>query len=153
MLEDDGPAFQQNYYDGYFLADPALFVKNHYPLEIESSLLENPPSFDEFIEGPVVYKDAFNHPIIPISPKKMHLETLKNESVSFHLLVPDNFQKANIKLVINGGGSDKKLLPKVTINENECALAYTFQKTGLFDVHIKVRDSLIATYVVRVKRK
>ncbi len=153
ILEEDGPRFQGDYFDGYFLADPALFVKNHYPLEINSTLLVDPPIFKEFLEGPVVYKESFTSPIIPVSPKKMHFEVLNNENVSFSLQVPNNFEKENIYLVLNRGGSDKKVLPTVSLNQNECVLEYAFERRGLYDVHIQVEGILIATYVVRVKGK
>ena len=153
ILEEDGPRFQGNYFDGYFLADPNLFAKNHYPLEINSSLLSNPPTFEEFIAGPIVYKEAFKAAIIPMTPDKMHLEVLKTETIRFNLQVPKNFQSENLLLVMNNGGSDKVVRPKIKHNQNECAVQYTFEKTGLFDVHIKSKDMLIATYVVRVKKR
>lgn len=153
MLEDDGPVFRQDYHDGYFLANPSLFIKNHYPLEIKSSLLENPPSFDEFIEGPVVYKDAFTYPVIPVSPKKMHLEVLKNEAIDFVLELPRSFQSKTLFLALNNGGSDKVIHSKTSLEQNICTIQYTFKKNGLYDVHIKTDDILIATYVVKVKRK
>ena len=153
MLVENGPEFESDYFDGYFLADPALFIKNHYPLEIGSTLLTSPPSYEEFLVGPVVYKEAFSSPIIPVGPKQMHFEVLKNENISFELKVPKDFEKESVHLVMNSGGSDKKVFPEVSINQNECILEFAFEKTGLYDVHIQVKESLIATYVVRVKRK
>ncbi len=152
MLENDGPTFQQNYHDGYFLAEPALFAKNHYPLEITATLLENPLSFDEFIEGPIVYKDAFTHQINPVSPKKMHLEVTKNEIVDLVLEIPKNIQPENLFLVLNNGGNDKIVQPNIIDQQNNIVLRHGFMKKGLYDVHIKKGDELIATYVVRVKR-
>lgn len=153
MLEENGPEFQNDYFDGYFLADPNLFIKNHYPVDINSTLLTPPLSFKEFIQGPVIYKGAFTAPIIPLSPKKMHFEVLKNEKVSFSLQVPNDFKKENIYLVFNNGSSDKKVIPKITLIENKCTLQHTLEKTGLYDVHIKVDNANVATYVVKVKRK
>ncbi len=153
ILEEDGPRFQEDYFDGYFLADPNLFAKNHFALEINSSLLSDPPTFEEFIAGPIVYKEAFKTAIIPITPNNMHLEVLKTETIHFSLQVPNDFQSENLSLVMNNGGSDKVVRPKIMRDQNECTVQYTFEKAGLFDVHIKSEDILIATYVVRVKKR
>lgn len=88
MIEEGIPEFQSDYHDGYFLADPALFVKNHYPLKIDWALLSEPISFEQFTKGPIIYKEAFTPNIIPLIPKNMHLEVVKNEPVAFSLQVP-----------------------------------------------------------------
>ena len=88
VLEDEGPRFDADYFDGYFLADPLLFIKNHFPLDKNWSLLTPAPSFKTFLDGPVVYKEAFKPNIIPSSPTQMYLETAKNEPLSFTLTSP-----------------------------------------------------------------
>jgi len=83
VLEEDGPRFEPEYFDGYFLADPNLFVKKHYPVENNWALLPDPPTFKQFTEGPIVYKEAFKLKITPTEPRTMRIETIKNENVSF----------------------------------------------------------------------
>lgn len=153
LIEDEGPKFESDYHDGYFLADPALFIKNHYPVDISWSQLTEPPSFTQFTEGPVVYKEAFSYPIVPKSPEKMHLEVLKNEAVIFSLKIPNDVQSENLFLVLNRGVSNKVVQPQITQNQNNITIQHTFGKTGLYDVHIQLDNEYVATYVVRVKRK
>lgn len=153
VLDEDGPRFEAEYFDGYFLADPALFVKNHFPLEIDRTLLSQPPIFDEFIKGPVVYKEAFLYNIIPSEPAKMHIQTRKYEDVFFAFKVPKTFKSESLTLLVNNGVSDKNVEPKVTLNQNECRLRYAFEKSGTYDVHLWVDGTIVATYVVRVRRK
>lgn len=64
-----------------------------------------------------------------------------------------NFKSENISLLLNNGSSDKSVQPKVSLNQQECYFKHSFDKTGIYDVHIKVDDAIIATYVVKVKRK
>lgn len=153
MLQENGPEFQNDYFDGYFLADPELFIKNHYPLEISSSLLTDPPTFKEFLDGPVVYKEAFTFPLVPLYPTQMRMDILKNDTVSFDLSVPEDFEGEEIRLVLNTGGSDRIITPKSSFAPKRYIVDHTFEKTGLYDVHITIEDTLIATYVVRVKRR
>jgi len=153
IIEDDGPKFESDYHDGYFLAEPALFVKNHYPLKAEWILVTNPPTFNEFLEGPVIYKEAFEPKVIPIAPKKMQLETVKNESISFIISIPDTVNIDSISLVLNNGGSNQNIQPKITRNQNQYILQHSFEKAGTYDVHIKVGEAIVGTYVLKVKRK
>ena len=153
VLEDEGPRFEPDYFDAYFLADPKLFAKNHFPLETGWTLQSERPTFKAFLEGPVVYKEAFELNITPLAPGQMYLEVVKNKQQSFTLNTPNAFENESISLVLNNGGSDRVLQPKVTQNQNDYTLQHAFEKSGQYDVHIKVDDTVIATYVVKVKRK
>lgn len=153
FLDENGPRFEPDYFDGYFLADPEVFIRNHYPLEINSSLLKEPLTFKEFKEGPVVYKDAFRDGIIPDSPSQMHLEIIKNGTISFTLSSEENITKKNFSIALNNGSSSKDVTPDISRNQNETVLKYTFKKSGRYDVHIKSDDTIIATYVLKVRRK
>lgn len=153
VLEEDGPKFEADYFDGYFLASPSLFVKNHFPLEKDWSLMTETPTFKTFLEGPVVYKEAFKTNIIPVAPIKMQLQIVKNECVSFTLSTSKILESKNMSLLLNNGGSSKSIQPIVTRNQKDYILQHTFEKSGKYDVHIKADDIIIATYVVRVKRK
>ena len=153
LLEDDGPKFQAEYFDGYFLAMPALFVKNHYPLETKWTLLEKPPSFDDFKRGPVIYKEIFKEGILALEPKKMHHEIAKNESISFKLTATKAFNKEGISMELKTGRSHNKIVPEIKKLQNDYEFSHAFDKTGLYDIHIVLREKLIATYVVRVKRQ
>ena len=154
MLDDVGPRFEPDYNDVYFLPDPNLFIKNHYPLEKELSLLEEVPTLNEFMEGPVLYAEAFSHGIVPTEPQKMRLEAIRDENIGFELEIPDNFEVENLGLTWNSGGRDFEVQPKITVlSDNKVLLEHTFERTGLYDTHIKVAENLIATYVVRVRKK
>ncbi|MFS4467029.1 transglutaminase domain-containing protein [Maribacter sp. 2210JD10-5] len=153
IITEEGPKFEFEYYDGYFLADPELFVKNHYPLDTKWTLLKEYPTFKDFIAGPIVYKDAFQLKMSPTIPQKMKLETLKDKEVFFKIVSQNNVSERKIGLLLNRGGSNKEVMPAITKNKNDYTLAYTFKKTGLYDTHIQVNDSIIASYVVRVKKK
>ncbi|MFS4456448.1 transglutaminase domain-containing protein [Maribacter sp. 2304DJ31-5] len=153
IFEKDGPVFKSEYFDGYFLGEPALFVKNHYPLKKEWILLPEPPTFNQFLEGPIIYKEAFCSNIIPMAPIQMRFETVRNVPIPFKFNVPDTSSAKNIHLLLNNGSSDKTVRPEVTRHQEEYIFQHSFDKAGLYDLHILVNDTIIATYVVRVKRK
>ena len=152
IIEDKGPRFEPNYFDGYFLANPKLFIRNHYPLNINSSLLANPPSYKEFTKGPVVYKEAFKLGIIPKKPLELSLETVKNNVLTFTL---SSEAKVNNKFTLDifNGTSTRKVTPQQKTNKNNHEILHTFEKTGLYDVLIKLDDKPLVSYSVKVKRK
>lgn len=45
-------SFVRKYEDAYFLPDPEFFIRNHYPLEKNWTLLDNPPTLHEFLNAP-----------------------------------------------------------------------------------------------------
>ncbi len=153
VVEEDGPRFKSQYLDGYFLADPKLFIKNHYPLDGTWALLESIPSFSQFIEGPVVYKEAFSAKIIPTAPHQMQLEIVKNKLVTFEMNAPSLVTKEQLSLLLVHNGATKKIQPEITINNKTYTLKHRFEKVGSFDVHLRYKDAIVATYVVKVKRK
>ncbi|MFH6602279.1 transglutaminase domain-containing protein [Maribacter algicola] len=153
MFDEGEPRFEHDYFDGYFLADPALFIKNHYPLENKWTLLPNPPTFNQFLQGPIVYKEAFASNIVPVQPDEMFLETTKSRPIEFILETPKDINNENIILTLNNGNSDRSVHPVSTYEKRQLRLKHVFDKTGKYDVHIQLNDTIVATYVVKVKRK
>jgi hypothetical protein len=153
MLDDDGPRFEPDYDDVYFLPNPELFAKNHYPLEPEFSLVEQLPTLNDFMDAPVIYKASFRFHIAPNLPKNMHLEVLRDVNTSFELKIPEGLDVKKIGLALNNGGKDVEVQPKITLLEPEkIRMDYTFNRTGLYDTHIVFNGEKIATYVVKVRR-
>lgn len=150
ILEDGNSRFESDYFDGYFLAEPELFAKNHFPMTTSNTEIENDKTLTLFIEGPVIYKEAFHEPIIPVFPAAMHSQITKGESVTFKLKVPIDFN-GEINLFINKGGIQKSTNANTSRNKDEIRVTQTFEKKGLYDVHISAADELIATYVIKVK--
>lgn len=153
ILKDEGPIFEGDYYDGYFLAEPNLFIMNHFPLEKNWALLSETPNFKTFLEGPVIYKETFGSNITSITPIQMYLETIKNEQVSFTFTSTNSIKNETIFLILNTSYSSKNIQPTITKKQSEYILQHTFKQLGKYDVHIKVDDAIIATYVIKVIRK
>ncbi len=151
---DDGtPVFKQEYYDGYFLAEPNIFIKNHFPLAPQWSLMTAPPSFQEFLAGPVIYKDASALGVLPIAPKNMDIKVAKNDVLEFSFQLMDGNTIEKMDLLISNGNSDTPVSPIVRREGDAYIVSHPFKRAGLFDVHLRVNETIIATYVVRVKRK
>lgn len=152
-FEKGEPVFQQEYYDGYFLADPRIFVKNHFPLNIKWTLLKDPPTLEDFLTGPVVYKDAAALDILPIFPTNMELKTTKEKPVEFIVEGTTIDFPLHFDLLLSKGSSKISVAPIQKSEGKTHTLSYSFPKTGFYDIHLRLDNKIFATYSVRVTRK
>lgn len=148
------PAYQylHEYNEGYFLAEPELFATNHYPLDTTWLLMKKKPEISDFLEGPLVYKYAFNHHIQPISPATLQVNATKNEPLTFSFKAPDSTNTKQINLEIIIGRNSSSFTPEVNRNKDGFfELNYTFRNAGKYDVHIRYDKDYLVTYTVRVR--
>lgn len=146
----DKGVFVPQYNDGYFLTDPKLFVKSHFPLNSDWILIENtPPSVDDFLTGPLVYGSAFKYHIMPLFPIKMKSEVAINTEVVFQFKVPYNQKENTFSLVVDSGSSNKIIKPSSYNKQTEILEFKKVFKRGLYDVHLKVNDEVVATYIIK----
>lgn len=143
--------FVADYKDGYFLASPSLFVRNHYPLDTAWILMDQPPTFEEFLHGPLIYKDAFTHHLEPVSPAMMDNIRRKNEGFQIQLQAPDSMRLSDLQLEIRWKGTSWREQADVVLGESGLIeISYQCEKRGLLDVHILYGDDYIATYALEV---
>lgn len=144
--------FEFDYNDGFFLANPKLFVINHFPLDERWLLLKEDAEFKTFIEAPILYGEAYSNLNNHFAPVKMHNEIKKNEIITLKLQLKKPVDTKSIKLLIDNGYDSKKITPKVISSKGLLmTIEHTFKSTGFYDVHLYIGDDLISTYTVKVK--
>ncbi|WP_299227349.1 transglutaminase domain-containing protein [uncultured Psychroserpens sp.] len=146
--------FKFQYNDGFFLADPQLFAVNHHPIDEKWFLLEEHqrPTFNEFIEAPVIYGKAYKNLSTHSAPKKMHNIITRNEKVIFKYQLLKPISTDQVSLKIDNGFRDRKTKPTSTVIKGKSlTLEYRFEETGFYDVHLLIGDDLISTYTFKVK--
>ena len=149
----DTQKFMFFYNDGFFLANPKLFAINHFPAEEKWLLLENnAPTFNEFLDAPVVYGQAYNNLNGHEAPKKMHHDVRKYETITFKYELAKTIDEAEITFEIDDGYRNKKIHPKTTqVEDTSVTVEYQFKTTGFYDVHLFIGDDRISTYTFNVK--
>lgn len=146
-------SFEFDYNDGYFLANPQLFAKNHFPVDASWFLLPEKPMLPVFLKAPLLYGKTFIHNIIPMEPAQMSFETQKNKEAVFVLKELKNIDTKAIYLQVVSRNNTKIVWPKVTrTKEGFIQIKHPFTTYGSYDTHITINKDIICTYVVKVKR-
>lgn len=144
--------FINDYNEGYFLTDPVLFSKNHYPIH-KKWLLNNTTTSSSFITSPLVYGETFKHKVIPISPKKLETTIKKNHEISFSFKALKSISKTSISLIQISGDNKQPLKIYNLKNENGLmTFKYRFKHKGFYDIHLKIDNDIIATYTIKVTK-
>lgn len=147
-----GNFFVNNYNDGYFLTDPLLFSKNHFPLKKEW-LLTNSTTEKTFVTSPLVYNETFQYKIVPLSPNKMSFEVKKGKELVFNYKTLYNNSNQIIDLISFIGKKEKKLsIYNLNKNSDEITFNYKFKNIGFYDIHLKIGDNIVASYNVHVTK-
>lgn len=145
--------FDFEYNDGYFLAAPEWFAKDHYPIDASWLLTKEKTTLPEFLKAPLIYDNAYKYAVFPLEPTVMHLEIDKNQTATFILKDEKGIDSNALFLQISYGTSAEFVKPTVVrLKNEELELNYTFTTQGTFDVHINCGVHPICTYVVKVKK-
>ena len=148
----NGSFFVQDYNDGYFLTDPILFAKNHYPIEKKWFLNKN-LKVSKFIAEPIIYGETFQHQVIPIYPKELNTTIKKNEEINFSFKLLKPISKESISLVKISGDHQNRYKIYDFKNENGIiTFKYRFKRKGFYDVHLKIENDIVATYAMEVTK-
>lgn len=142
-----------DYNDGYFLADPKLFVQQNYPLDNKWTLLNTQQfSITNYLSAPLIYTAAFKHNLYPNSSLKMNSETLINKTIHFKYQFLEKLALDKIELKINEEYfAIKKAITSVLKGTNTVNISFNFDKKGIYDVHLYYKNEIIASQTIRVK--
>lgn len=143
-------SFIKDYNDGYFLTDPILFAKNHFPLD-KKWFLNDSLANTKFTPQAIVYGETFEHKIIPTYPKTFNVTTKKDEALHFSFKTLVSNPQNRVELV-HFVGSKEHSFKIEDLQKTDTSISFnnTFKHKGYHDVHIKVNNDIVATYTVKV---
>lgn len=146
--------FQFKYNDGFFLSNPKLFAVNHHPVDKKWFLLDkNMPTFEMFLEAPVIYGSAYNYLSNHIKPNQLDNTIKQHEKTIFEVQLLKPVKKEAIHLIVEKNENEQKIKPTAVIIENETlTLQHIFKYRGYYDVHLYIEDQLIASYSFKVTK-
>jgi transglutaminase/protease-like cytokinesis protein 3 len=151
-IDTEKSSFVKNYDNSYFLADPTLFIRNHYPLDSTWTLLQNEqPSLTEFLNGPLVYSNIYKYKITQLLPETFNITVAKNELISFQFAKDAEPVIQKTALIIKRSSAVNSVNVKPYQNSSGLfCIDHTFTARGLHIVHILLNNDYIVTYKVNV---
>lgn len=146
--------FNLNYNDGYFLTNPKDFIKNHFPFDSKWQLNEEKLNFYDFSDLPLIYGESFKNNLIPVFPLNMNLEVQKGDEIIFQLKKDKTIDLDAIRIEIVSGNYKKTEVPiLISLKDDIVEIKYNFYQKGNFDLHIKINEDYLCSYVISVNKK
>lgn len=146
----NGTLFVKDYNDGYFLTEPTLFAKNHFPQE-KKWFLNDSLSNTKFTAEPIVYGETFKHNILPVFPKKLESVVEKQEEIVF---VFKSFKPISTKDIALVQVSNNVYKPyniyDLKTKNGYVSFKYKFKTRGQRDVHLKIKNDIVASYSFKI---
>jgi hypothetical protein len=129
------------------MADPSLFVLNHYPMDSTWMFLNSKPSLNEFLNAPLIYSSIHTYQVHPRWPKTFQVSTPKNKVVVFRFS-SDNYKAfEKTTLQINGSMISPKTYTDQAGWQN---IEHVFHYKGKYVVHVLMDEHYVASYNVSV---
>ncbi|TCK67446.1 transglutaminase superfamily protein [Winogradskyella wandonensis] len=154
IQDSESGRFKFSYNNGLFLVTPQLFAISHFPIEPKWFLMDKTPSFNDFVNAPILYNDAYKLLSNHIGPNRLYNEIEVNSSLEISYTLKPKINAEDVSLtIVDGSSSTTKLPDNVEQNGNSIDISYKFKRKGFYDVHLQINGFLVATYVVRVKKE
>lgn len=143
--------FVKKFNEAYFLADPRLFVHNHYPLDTAWLPLNDKPSLDAFLNGPLVYSPVYDYNIRELYPESFNTTARRGEPFTFRFN-DGGREIGEIKLEIKTPGPVVTAFPDLATDEDSMRrVDHIFTSRGQHIVHVLLDGNYAFTYRVDVK--
>ncbi|AWM13238.1 hypothetical protein DI487_04730 [Flavobacterium sediminis] len=139
--------FIKEYNDGYFLTEPNLFEKNHIPEDSKWALKTNSKETKEIF--PLVYGETFKLNIDPILPNEMINRFKIGEEIAFSYKSSNSEYKTSLVELI-GSREIPFEIYNIQKKDDITSFVYKFNKKGNYDVHLKINDYIVATYIIKI---
>jgi len=148
-IDTSGKRFVKEFDEVYFLSEPSLFVRNHYPLDSTWVLFNNNQTLQTFLDGPLIYKSFYRYQIDKLFPETFDVEAKKGETVSFHFR--KNGDKTINTMELRIDNSVIKTAQPPVITDDYYCMEHIFTSKGTYVVHIVFDSNYVWSYKIKVK--
>ena len=142
----------------YFLSSPKQFILDHYPEDIQWTLLDNPPTLKEFQRSPFKYKSFIKYGIASFWPTNGVINAAQGDTIHFEIDLRD---PDRAKLISSDPFFDTTILTRTPNSaflkpandpiHNKVSYSYVVDSTDIQWLHILYNDDLILKYKLNIK--
>jgi transglutaminase/protease-like cytokinesis protein 3 len=151
--------FVKHFDESYFLASPKQFIYDHFPEDLQWTLLQDPPALREFHQSPFKHSAFIKHKIVSYKPSDGIIEASVGEKLVFEVETVD---EAKDQLVVASGTIPESFLmsalwlfakPNAIATGNKIRYSFTVEDAADKWLHIIYRGDVIMRYKLRVKKE
>ena len=144
--------------ESYFLTPPQQFILDHYPEELQWTLLEHPPTLHEFRFTPFKYKSYIKYGIASSSPSNGTIEAAVGDTIRIELKLKDALKDRQIASDPFFDSASMQLSPaseflEPTILNNRAVYTYVVQPDHTEWLHVVYNGDPVLRYKLNVKSK
>jgi transglutaminase/protease-like cytokinesis protein 3 len=152
-----GDRFIKNFNDTYFLTPPQEFIRDHYPDELQWTLLPNPPVITEFNRAPFSTAAFYKNYITSYKPSRGIIEASVGDTLLFEL--ETDAEKKTV-FIVDTSFVDSAIISrpiwrevaKPTINGKKLTCMYTVTSEKVDWINIVLNDEVVMRYKLNVRR-
>ena len=163
-LNWSGDEFIRHYDEYYFLTPPELFVRDHYPDDLQWTLLTEMPTPKEFRYSPFKQKSFIKYSIISYYPSKGEIEASIGDTIRLQLEIADAERDNNIcpDLLIDStifSRSESWVFLKpieqdpLSYDPNKLKYHYPLTSSNIEWLYLMYNDDIVLRYKINMRKE
>ena len=151
----NGNEYIREFHEFYFLADPEILIKTHFPSDEKWQLTEKTYTLSEFEKWPQIFSNFYQYGFTSFYPEEGCLE-LKNTNSTQFILYGENMKKKGVMCsiyLLSGNNKEKKMSDKLSLinfYNDRIEINCSFNKKGKYLISLlgSEGDSLTHTSII-----
>jgi hypothetical protein len=150
-----GNEYVRKYNDFYFLTDPKEFIKDHYPEDLQWTLLDDPPTLREYNQSPFKHSSFIKYKITSFKPAVGIIEAAVGDTLQLELLVRDLDVGSSLehKFFIDSISQNQRKMAFIephSTSKQKIVFQYIVQPT-VYWLHLVHDENIILRYRIKMK--
>jgi transglutaminase/protease-like cytokinesis protein 3 len=153
-----GSEFIKHFDDYYFFTPPDLFIRDHFPDDLQWTLLNDPPAPDEFSNSPFKQRAFIKYNIVSFSPKKGFITASVGDTIRIDLETTDAL--ADKRKAVDTASLDSNMLSKYSsvvflqpvVEGKKIKYEYPVTSANVEWLHIMYNNDVILRYKLKIKK-
>jgi hypothetical protein len=154
-----GGEFIKHFDDSYFFTPPVVFIKDHFPDDLQWTLLPQPPAPEEFNNSPFKQRAFIKYNLISFSPLKGNIETSPGDTLRFTLQTSD--PESDKRKAVDTASLDSNMLSKYSsvvflnpeIEGTKIEYEFVVPSENIKWLHLVYNKDVILRYCLNFKKK
>lgn len=151
--------FIQQYNHHYFLTPAEDFIRDHYPEELQWTLLPKPPAITEFKHSPFKNNAFIKYKIASYKPQAGIIEALPGDTIQFELETSSEEKRLFVidtsyvdSAIIAASALPDSSRQKCIVTGNKISYNYIVRSPGVEWVHLILNEEVIMRYKLNIRK-